>query len=88
MKDIWATSYRAAMADARRRADTTLSNARRQLDIDLANPKAQTGDLLTSWVNWRTTAAMHRTIVEMQADSAPFLDTLQHSASGTTGRPN
>ena len=87
MKDIWTTSYRDAMAQGRREADTMLSAARRELDLNLADPKASTGDLLASWVQWRTRCAMHREILAMQTDSASFLDAVQHSASGN-GSPN
>ena len=87
-RDIWLTSYRAALGAVRHNADAALSDARRQLDIDLANPKAQPESLLASWIRWRTNAAMHKCITDMQADSTAFFDMLEQSASGTKGRPN
>lgn len=87
-RDVWRTSYRQAMAQARQQADVDLSVARRQLDVDLANPKAQMGSLLASWFRWRTHAAMHKCVTDMQASSADFFDAVEHSAAGTKGGPN
>lgn len=81
-RDPWTISFHAAMAQARHEADTALSTKRRQLDVALANPKAEMGDMLSSWVHWRTTAAMHKCIADMQANPADFLDAVQHSAAG------